>query len=58
MSDPPHDPLLASEGRHSPLRGSGALVGEMITSPWDPPVRERTKERAPDTWGLFVSRKR
>jgi hypothetical protein len=41
------------------LRGPSKLifVGEMILGPWDPPVSERAKERAPGRWGPLISRK-
>jgi hypothetical protein len=34
------------------------VVEEMILDPWDPPVSERAKKRAPDSCGLLVSPKR
>jgi hypothetical protein len=52
------DPSSVPEGRHSPLEGSGAIVGEMIPGPWDPLVSERAEERTPNCWGPLVSRKR
>jgi hypothetical protein len=44
----PSNPSLALEGRHSPLGGSGATVGDMILGSWGPLVSEHAGEKASD----------
>jgi hypothetical protein len=52
------DPGKAPKGNYSPLKGSGAIVEDMILGSWGLSVSKHTGEKTSGNWGLMVSRRR